>query len=82
MTIVVKKDTVEILGKEFLRCHQEQCEWNIGLLRGGDWTERPGEGTRICNLGAKAIIETDALPPPFCQQPRLVFQLAQAEVEF
>ena len=78
----VGKDTVEILGKEFLKCHQEECEWNIGLLAGGEWTELPGKGTRICNLGAKAIIETEAMPPVSCQQQRLVFQLAQAEIEF
>jgi hypothetical protein len=76
------RDTVEIMGKRFLKCQQEACEWNIGWLGGYDWTEEPGKGTRLCNLGAKAMIEADAVPPNHCRQPSAVLKVARAELEF
>jgi hypothetical protein len=78
----VKKDTIEIMGKKFLKCRQEYCQWNIGWLGGPDWTEETGKGTRVCNLGAKAIVEANAVPPAECQQPSAVLELASAEFEF
>jgi hypothetical protein len=72
-------DTVEVMGKKFLKCHQQDCEWNVGWLGGRKWTEEPGKGIRICNLGAKAIIKTDAVPPDICQQPAVVIEMARAE---
>ena len=77
-----KSDAVEIMGKKFLKCQQEDCEWNIGWLGwlgGLDWTEKPGKGTRICNLGARARIEANAVPPDDCQQSSAVLKLARAE---
>jgi len=76
-----ERDTVEIMGKRFLKCQQAPCKWNIGWLGGYDWTEEPGKGTRLCNLGAKAMIEADAVPPNDCQQPSAVLKLARAELE-
>jgi hypothetical protein len=29
-----KKDTIDVMGKQFLKCQQEDCEWNIGWLGG------------------------------------------------
>ncbi len=75
-------DTTEIRGMQFLRCRQEHCQWNIGWLGGHDWTEEPDRGTRICNLGAKAIIEVDAVPPDECHQASAVFELARSEFQF
>lgn len=74
-------DTVEIMGKKFLKCQQEDCEWNIGWNGGYGWTEDPGKGTRICNLGSRAVIEADAVPPDICQQPTAVIEMACAEFE-
>ena len=74
-----KSDIVEIMGKKFLKCQQEDCEWNIGWLGERGWTEEPGKGTRLCNLGAKAMIETDAVPPNDCQQSSTVLELAHDE---
>ena len=34
-----ERDTVEIMGKRFLKCQQEDCEWNVGWLGGLEWTE-------------------------------------------
>lgn len=76
-----KRETVEVMGKKFLRCQKEGCEWNIGWLGGHDWTEEPGKGTRICNLGARAIFEAKAAPPDDCPQSSAVLELAFAEVE-
>ena len=78
----MNRDTVEVMGKKFLKCSQEHCQWNIGWLGGHDWTEGMGKGTRVCNLGATAIIEANAVPPAECQQPSAVFELARAEFEF
>ena len=74
-------DTAEIMGKKFLKCQQQNCEWNIGWLREREWTEEPGMGTRICNLGARALIDADAAPPDICQQPTAVIEMACAEFE-
>lgn len=74
-------NTVEIMGKEFLKCQQQGCEWNVGWLGGYEWIGEPGGGIRICNLGARAMIEADAVPPDICQQPSAVLQLAHAEFE-
>lgn len=72
-------NTVEIIGKRFLKCKKEDCEWNIGWLGGYDWTEEVGRGTRICNLGAGAIIMDKARPPCNCLQTSAVFELARTE---
>jgi hypothetical protein len=77
-----EEEIVQIMGEQFLKCQQEDCEWNIGWLGGHDWTEEPGKGTRLCNLGATAMIEADAAPPNDCQQPSAVLELARAELEF
>ena len=77
-----KRETVEVVGKKFLKCQQEGCEWNIGWLGGHDWTGEPGKGTRICNLGARAMIEADAVPPDDCPQSSAVVELAHAELKF
>lgn len=74
-----ESNTVEITGKRFLKCPQESCEWNIGWLGELDWTEEMGKGTRVCNLGAKAMLEDYALPPDDCQQWRWVLELARTE---
>ncbi len=74
-----ERDTVEIMGKRFLKCQQAPCEWNIGWLGGSEWTEEPGSGTRICNLGARAMIENNAIPPDDCQQRSAVLELARTE---
>ena len=74
--------TVHIMGNKFLKCQQENCEWNIGWLGGTDWTEERGSGTRICNLGAKAMIEADAFPPDHCLHSAEVIEMARAEFEF
>ncbi len=76
------KDTIEVMGKQFLKCQQEDCQWNIGWLGGHDCIEGPGKGTRICNLGASAIIEADAVPPSNCHQPYAVLDMARAELHF
>jgi hypothetical protein len=73
--------TVKIIGIEFLTCQQEYCEWNVGWLGGTDWTEEPGSGTRICNLGAKAMIETGAVPPDHCQRSTEVLEVALSEFQ-
>lgn len=78
----MKKAIVEVMGKKFLKCSQEHCQWNIGWLGGHDWIEETGKGTRVCNLGAKAIIEANAVPPAECQQPYAVLELARGEFEF
>ncbi|MBN1161622.1 MAG: hypothetical protein JXA17_06735 [Dehalococcoidales bacterium] len=72
-------ETIKIAGKSFLRCQQKACAWNIGWLGGLDWTEEPGRGTRVCNLGAKAILEENIKPPDNCQQWKSVLELARAE---
>ena len=77
-----KKDTIEVMGKQFLKCQQEDCEWNIGWLGGNSWTEESGRGTRICNLGVKAMIETEAAPPDECPRASAVLELARAEFRF
>jgi hypothetical protein len=74
-----ERDTIEIMGKQFLKCQQEACEWNFGWLDGLNWTEKPGSGIRICNLGAKAMLEKNTPPPDDCQQWRSVLELARAE---
>ncbi|MBL7124870.1 MAG: hypothetical protein ISS51_02090 [Dehalococcoidales bacterium] len=76
-----KLEIVKIIGKKFLRCQEEDCRWNIGWLGGYDWTEEPGKGVRVCNLGARAMIEDDAAPPQNCSQPSAVFELAHTEFE-
>ena len=76
-----KRDTVEVMGRKFLRCQQEDCEWNIGWLGGYEVTHAPGKGTRICNLGASAIVLDKAKTPDFCEQPSAVYELARAEFE-
>ena len=76
------KDTMEVMGKQFLKCQQEDCEWNIGWLGGNSWAEKSGKGTRICNLGVKAMIETEAVPPDECLQASAVLELARAEFRF
>jgi len=76
------EDTIEIMGRKFLRCQQEDCKWNIGWLGELDWVEERGKGTRICNLGAGAMIESNAVPPIDCQQSSAVLELAYAEFEF
>ena len=68
------KDTVEIMGKKFLKCQQEDCEWNIGWLGGNSWSEESGKGIRICNLGVKAMIETEAVPPDECPRASAVLE--------
>ncbi len=72
-------DTIKIAGKRFLKCQREACQWNIGWLGGLDWTEKPGEGTRVCNLGAKAILEEDITPPDMCRDWKSVLELARTE---
>ena len=74
-------NTVEVMGKKFLKCQQQDCEWNIGWLSGYKWTKEPSQGIRICNFGLKAIIEANAGPPNICQQPTEVFKMAHAELE-
>jgi len=74
-----EKDTVEVMGKKFLKCPQEACKWNVGWLGESNWTEEPGNGTRICNLGAIAMIENNATPPDDCQQWSAVLELARTE---
>ncbi len=76
-----KANIIEVMGTKLLKCHKEDCEWNVGWLGGCKWTEEPGSGTRICNLGAKAIIEAKAMPPADCQQPSAVIELARSEFE-
>jgi hypothetical protein len=78
----VKRDTVEIMGKRFLKCPQEDCEWNVGWISGLDWTEEPGKGTRVCNLGARVMIFDNAVPSDDCSQPSSVVELARNEFEF
>jgi hypothetical protein len=73
------KNTVEIMGKRFLKCPQESCEWNVGWLGELSWTKKAGKGTRLCNLGARAMLEDNALPPDDCQQWQLVLKLARTE---
>lgn len=77
-----KGETVQIMGKKLLKCHQEACKWNLGWLGGHSWIEEPGKGTRICNLGARAIFETKAAPPDDCSQSSAVLELAFTELEF
>ena len=77
-----KGEIVQIMSKKFLKCQQEDCEWNIGWLGGYDWTEELGKGTRLCNLGARALVKANAVPPDICQQPSAVLELAHAELEF
>jgi hypothetical protein len=72
-------ETVEIGVKKFLKCQQEACEWNIGWLGKMDWTKESGKGTRVCNLGVRAIIEKDILPPDNCPYWKSVLELARAE---
>jgi hypothetical protein len=74
-----ERDAVEIMGKKFLKCQQEACKWNVGWLGGLDWTEESGTGTRLCNLGARAMIEENAKPPDDCPQWRSVLKLAHTE---
>jgi hypothetical protein len=38
----INRKTVYIMGKKFLECPHENCEWNIGWLGGIDWTEERG----------------------------------------
>lgn len=78
----VERDTVEIIGRRFLKCQQEACEWNVGWLGSLEWTEEAGKGTRLCNLGAIAMIEDNAMPPDDCQQWSAVLELARAEFKF
>jgi hypothetical protein len=75
----MEKDTVEIIGRRFLKCQQESCEWNVGWLGGLDWREEPGKGTRLCNLGVSDMLEDNALPPDDCQQWQSVLELARTE---
>ena len=75
----IDTETVMIMGKSFLKCQRETCEWNIGWLAGLEWTEESGLGTRICNLGARAMLEDNALPPDDCPQFQAVLELARNE---
>jgi hypothetical protein len=74
--------TVHIMGIKFLKCQQENCEWNVGWLEGTNWTQERGAGTRIFNLEAKAMIEADAFPPHHCLLPAEVLDTVLAEFEF
>jgi hypothetical protein len=76
------RTTVYIMEKKFLKCQHEDCEWNIGLLGGIDWTEERGAGTRSCNLGANAMINENTFPPDNCQHSVKVIEMACAEFEF
>ena len=78
----LSKDTMDVMGKQFLKCQQEDCEWNIGWLGGNSWSEESGKGIRICNLGVKAMIEDNTLPPDECPQASAVLELARAEFRF
>ena len=78
----LSKDTMDVMGKQFLKCQQEDCEWNIGWLGGNSWSEESGKGIRICNLGVKAMIETEAVPLDECPQASAVLELARAEFRF
>lgn len=78
----VTEDTIEIMAREFLKCEQCDCDWNVGWLGGLEWTDEQAGGTRVCNLGAKAMIEEKAIPPVTCPRPNAVFELAFREVEF
>jgi len=71
-------NTVKILGNKFLKCQQQDCEWNMGWLGGYDWTREQGKGTRLCNFGLKTIIDADAVPPDICQQPAEVLKIVRA----
>ena len=77
-----KSDTVEVMGKKFLKCQQEDCEWNIGWHGGLVWTEEPGKGTRICNFGARAMVEAKTAPPDNCPQSSKVVKMAHDEIKF
>ena len=57
------RDTMDVMGKQFLKCQQEDCEWNIGWLGGNSWSEESGKGIRICNLGVKALLVASELAP-------------------
>jgi hypothetical protein len=74
----IMANTVEILGSKFLKCQQQDCEWNIGWLGRYEWIREPDKGTRICNFGLKTIIDADAVPPDICQQPAAVLKIARA----
>ena len=76
------RDTMDVMGKQFLKCQQEDCEWNIGWLGGNSWSEESGKGIRICNLGVKAMIETETVPSDECLQASAVLELARAEFRF
>jgi hypothetical protein len=78
----INRKTVYIMGKKFLECPHENCEWNIGWLGGIDWTEERGAGTRSCDLGANAMINKNAFPPDNCPHPANVIEMARAEFEF
>ena len=69
------------MGKQFLKCQQEDCEWNIGWLSAYEFTKEGDKGTRVCNLGAEAIIVTHEVPPDDCQQPSAVLEMAHAEFQ-
>lgn len=74
-------NTAGVMGKKFPKCQQQDCEWNIGWLEGRNWTEEPDQGISICNLGLRAMVEANAVPPGICQQPSAVLILARAELE-
>ena len=72
-------EIIKIAGVKFLKCQREAFDWNIGWLGGLDWTEEPGKGTRVCNLGARAILEKDVTSPDNCRHWKSVLELARAE---
>ena len=55
-------DTIDVRGIRLLKCHKEDCRWNVGYTpcdfnrNGIEFTTRSGAGTRLCNFGRRALV--------------------------
>lgn len=77
--------TIEVHGKEYLLCQVEGCLWNArhtpgerNPVDGLEYTSEPGEGTRMCGYGSKALVL--GLPvPENCPHKAKVLEFTRAD---
>lgn len=77
--------TIEVHGKEYLLCQVEDCLWNArhtpgerNPVDGLEYTSEPGEGTRMCGYGSKALVL--GLPvPENCPHKAKVHEFTRAD---
>jgi hypothetical protein len=76
---------IEVHGHEYLLCQVEACLWSAGHTPGErtpvgglEYACEPGEGTRVCNYGGKAVV-LDLPVPENCPHKDEVHELIRAQ---